>query len=589
MKKALTALALTTLVWFSADVLAQNNPNVNMDDFAPSVHAWDTIGVGTTRINKGVTPNFGLWTTYRRNALKVVGGGTDAALIQNQLVGDFYGAFSILGWASIGLDVPVFFMSDGESPASVASNLTQAEGASLGDIRASAKIKFWDNGNKGFGLGLMQDITMPTASGDNFTGEDFLTSRTNLILDYQKNGWSLALNLGYLVREDVESFAPPIRDELLLSAGLVVPIICDDLELLLTSNTRTAANDPFASESKLATNFIGGLRGRPINGLVLTAAGGSGYGTMPGNAEWQAMLNIGFERKPNSCDLDGDGLCDADDECPEIPGPVEYAGCPDKDRDGILDSDDLCPDHKGSREMQGCPDRDKDGIADRQDKCPEVAGLAKFNGCPDSDGDGIIDDQDKCPKVAGVADFAGCPDSDGDSIEDAKDECPEVPGKVATKGCPDKDDDYIADSKDKCPDVWGTPKFEGCPPPTPKKVQITKTKIIILDKVYFATNKSKIKSKSYSLLKDVATVLKDNAWVKKVRIEGHTDDTGKHESNVKLSQARAEAVKTYLIKQGVASERLEAVGHGPDKPLVNDTTKEARAQNRRVEFSIVEN
>ena len=436
MNKLISAIAMIAVLWTSSAVLAQNNPNVNMDDFVPSVHAWDTLGVGTTRINEGVTPSVGFWTTYRRNALKVVGGGNEASLVQNQLVGDFYGALSILGWASIGLDVPVFFMSNGESPAAVASNLTQADGASLGDVRLSAKLKFWNNGNKGFGMGLMQELTIPTATGDKFTGEESFTSRTHLLADYNKNGWSLALNLGYLGREHVNSFAPPVRDEFLIGAGLVVPLICDNLELLLTSNTRTASEDPFGSESKLATNFIGGLRGRPVDGLVLTAAGGTGYGTMPGNAEWQAMINIGFEKRPNSCDLDGDGLCDSKDECPEIPGPAASAGCPDKDRDGILDADDLCPDTKGSQAMQGCPDRDEDGIADRQDQCPDVAGKAEFNGCPDKDGDGIVDGKDRCPDVAGVAKFAGCPDTDADGIEDANDECPRCPARLPPRVAP---------------------------------------------------------------------------------------------------------------------------------------------------------
>jgi OOP family OmpA-OmpF porin len=582
------AIALLSLAWTSS-ALAQDNPNVNMDDFMPSVHAWDTIGVGTTRIEEGLTPNAGMWLTYRRNALKVIGGGNEAALVQNQLVADFYGALSLFGWASIGLDVPVFFMSNGESPSAVAANLTQADGASLGDIRLSGKVKFWDNGNKGFGMGLMQDVTVPSATGDKFTGEDSFSSRTNLMMDYQKNGWSAALNLGYLARKNVDSFRPPVRDELLLGAGLVVPIICDDLELLLTSNTRTAAEDPFGGETKLATNFLGGVRGRPIDGLVLTAAGGAGYGTMPGNPEWQAMINIGYERKPSSCDLDGDGLCDRKDECPNLAGPAENMGCPDKDRDGILDAEDLCPNEKGPREFQGCPDRDKDGIIDNKDKCPDVAGIAQFGGCPDSDKDGIEDAQDKCPKVAGLPAFGGCPDTDGDGIEDAQDKCPKVAGVAVTNGCPDKDQDSIADGDDKCPDVWGTPKYEGCPPPTPAKVQITKTKIVILDKVFFATGKSAIKKQSYSLLRDVATVLKENDWVKKVRIEGHTDDVGKHDNNLKLSQERADAVKAFLFKQGVAQERMEAVGYGPDKPLVNEKTKEARAQNRRVEFSIIDN
>lgn len=588
MKLQLAGVVFTVLLALSSLARAQNNPNVNMDDFVPSVHAWDNLGVSSTRIDKGVTPSAGMWLTYRKNALSMQGAAGGAQVLSDQLVADFTGAISLFGWASIGLDIPVFFMSNGDDPTALGANLVQADGASLGDIRLSAKVKFWDNGNKGVGLGLVQDLSLPTATGDNFTGEDTVASRTNLVLDYNKNGWSAALNLGYFARSDAEEFLPAIGDELLIGAGLVIPILCDDLEVLLTSNTRTYASDPFAGENYTAVNFLAGLKVRPLDGLVLTAAGGSGYGTMPGNPEWQAMLNIGFERKPQSCDLDGDGVCDRKDECRDVPGPADNAGCPDQDRDGVLDAQDRCPTVHGKKHLEGCPDRDDDDIADFKDQCPDVKGLAQFAGCPDSDEDGIPDDGDNCPKVKGLAKFKGCPDRDGDGVQDSMDKCPDLPGAPKTAGCPDKDSDGIFDAEDKCPDVWGTAKYAGCPPPTPKKVQITAKKIVILDKVFFATGKSRIMSKSYSLLRDVATVLKDNPWVKKVQIEGHTDDVGKKDFNLKLSQDRADAVMKFLIKQGVEADRLESVGYGPDKPLVDEKTKDARAQNRRVEFSIID-
>ncbi len=93
---------------------------------------------------------------------------------------------------------------------------------------------------------------------------------------------------------------------------------------------------------------------------------------------------------------------------------------------------------------------------------------------------------------------------------------------------------------------------------------------------------------SFQLLKDVAKVLKDNAWIKKIRVEGHTDDVGKIEKNMKLSKERAESVAAFLIKEGVDAARLEAEGYGPTKPIDPATTKEARATNRRVEFTILE-
>src|SRR5690606_26480624 len=91
----------------------------------------------------------------------------------------------------------------------------------------------------------------------------------------------------------------------------------------------------------------------------------------------------------------------------------------------------------------GCPDRDGDGIEDAFDKCPDVPGTAEFFGCPDRDGDGIADHLDKCPDVAGLCQFDGCPDRDGDGVPDATDQCPDVPGTIANNGCPEVDENDI--------------------------------------------------------------------------------------------------------------------------------------------------
>lgn len=94
-------------------------------------------------------------------------------------------------------------------------------------------------------------------------------------------------------------------------------------------------------------------------------------------------------------------------------------------------------------------DRDGDGILDAQDICPDVPGTAALNGCPDKDGDGIADGNDKCPNQAGPAENEGCPyaDSDGDGVFDKDDSCPDVVGTVANKGCPEKS--LVITAKDK--------------------------------------------------------------------------------------------------------------------------------------------
>ncbi len=162
-------------------------------------------------------------------------------------------------------------------------------------------------------------------------------------------------------------------------------------------------------------------------------------------------------------DTDKDGVMDKEDRCPETPGPIEFKGCPDRDGDGIVDVDDACPDAPGIAEFKGCPDTDGDGIADAEDLCPTTAGIVEFSGCPDTDGDGIQDSEDECPEKPGILAFQGCPDTDGDGLKDSEDECPEKPGPKDKLGCPDTDNDGLTDNKDNCPEVAGPVDNQGCP------------------------------------------------------------------------------------------------------------------------------
>jgi outer membrane protein OmpA-like peptidoglycan-associated protein len=75
----------------------------------------------------------------------------------------------------------------------------------------------------------------------------------------------------------------------------------------------------------------------------------------------------------------------------------------------------------------------------------------------------------------------------------------------------------------------------------------------------------------------------------RVRIEGHTDNVGKPETNLALSQARADSVKNYLIGKGIIAERIEAVGYGDTKPKADNKKPKGRAINRRIEFTILGN
>jgi len=237
-------------------------------------------------------------------------------------------------------------------------------------------------------------------------------------------------------------------------------------------------------------------------------------------------------------------------------------------------------------------DTDKDGIADCEDKCPNDPGTVEFNGCPppDRDHDGVPDPVDKCPDVFGLKMYEGCPDTDGDGIPDNLDKCPAVPGTAEFQGCPDTDGDRIADQDDKCPFEAGEPNLtdpsrHGCKPYT--LVVVKKGVIEIKEQVHFETGKAIIKDDSFELLRQVAQVMKDNPQFK-IEVQGHTDSVGGKNTNKKLSDARARSVRDHLTtREGIAAERLTAVGFGMDRPIASNATAMGKAQNRRVEFHII--
>ncbi|OIP35571.1 MAG: hypothetical protein AUK47_16630 [Deltaproteobacteria bacterium CG2_30_63_29] len=153
----------------------------------------------------------------------------------------------------------------------------------------------------------------------------------------------------------------------------------------------------------------------------------------------------------------------------------------------------------------------------------------------------------------------------------------------------DVDNDGIIDTIDKCPsdpeDLDGDMDEDGCPEDR-KLVTVNQYEIILNEKVYFDTNKTRVLERSEPLLKEVAQVLLDNPSIR-IRIEGHTDSEGGEAFNLKLSQGRTDSVLQFIAAQGIGSGRLEAVGFGEERPIDTNATEEGRSRNRRVEIHII--
>lgn len=101
--------------------------------------------------------------------------------------------------------------------------------------------------------------------------------------------------------------------------------------------------------------------------------------------------------------------------------------------------------------------------------------------------------------------------------------------------------------------------------------------------INFDTGKSRIKATSYKIIGEVAKMMSNNPNLK-ISIEGHTDDTGNPEDNMRLSESRAQAVLLALTDEDVDASRLQSKGFGQTKPIDANTTEEGKAKNRRVEL-----
>ena len=542
MRFKLSIFALVVALSISMIPAQAAPPAMDVQHFQPQA---DRTGWFTTQSAQTLElwqPAFGLWLSYANKPLIRMETDTiDDIIVRDLLTMDLQAALGF-GPVDLALDMPVHLVVAGDG---LAAWGTTVSGAAAGDLRVIPKVRFMDPDKKGFGLGLALPLTLPSGNQDKYVGLQTVSFAPTLLLTGHVGKVRIGGNVGYRIAGSSE-FSDLVAGNAFLFRAAVGVQAHQAVEIgaeLFGDVHSQARNNP--------VEWLAGVTIHPIEPLGFSVAGGTGIG--PGFSAPAGRVIFGVGYTPSaSADSDGDGIRDNKDACPEAP----------EDVDGFEDED-------------GCPDTDNDGdgFDDAEDQCPdEPETINRFedgDGCPDeavdTDGDGILDPDDKCPAepedMDQFEDEDGCPDpdNDGDKILDPDDKCPNEAEVINN-----------VEDEDGCPDE-GTIKIEG-------------EEIKILEKVFFDTGKATIKSKSHALLKDLAALMVKYPNIKRVEVQGHTDQVGSDDYNQRLSQARADSVRTFLVGQGVGKGRLVAKGYGESRPEVPGSSDEANAQNRRVQF-----
>ena len=556
--------------------------------FEPAPAGDRMFGVPSPYTAGDLTPHVMVLADYAHNPLVLRRASDDAvvgAVVSDQLTLHLNAALALWRRVTVDINAPLTVVQAGDSPRAGGVGFTSPSGAAFGDLRFGARVGLLGEYHDPFQLALGGNVWLPTGSRAAYVSDGSLRAMPQVILGGRFDAlvWSFAAGPQIRPTRDVPGGG---TQGTLLHFGGGVGFLLAEGRLQVGPEGSMAFGLTETDGTALNAEVLVGARYRILPDLEAGAGLGPGLLGGVGTPDVRAVGMIAWtteQRRPR--DVDGDGITDAADTCPDIAG---------------MPSDDPA--------KHGCPtdkDKDKDGIFDAKDACPDVPGVqsaeAAKNGCPtDKDGDGILDAKDACPDVPGIqsAEAAknGCPvlDKDNDGIPDAQDACPEHAGPAnpdpAKNGCPtdDRDQDGIPDALDMCPEDKGQPSKEKDKNGCPKTVRVTQEEVFLLQQIQFDFDRATITADSDPVLVEVAQAMRDHPEILHVEVQGHTDEKGGKEYNKRLSQRRAESVRQALIQKGIEPDRLSAKGYGREVPLDNNETDEGRQRNRRVQFKIVQ-
>jgi outer membrane protein OmpA-like peptidoglycan-associated protein len=535
-------IAAALLLATSAAAARADSASFAVDRFQLDPGTYGVLNLAAARVPEQRDLNLGLGLGWANGLLRIERGGITRDLVGSTFGAQLGAALALDGKHELSLVLPLALARDTGS----AGRLPAASGAGLGDVRLAGKVLLPSLGRVRLAAAL--PVTLPTAKKDAFLGEGAITTTPTAIAETTAGPVSVTANLGVAVRPTRTFHDLKVGPAVTWGAGGELPFHAAGLPLTALASLWGEVGLADSGGQARPTELDGAVRFTAPSGLTVTGGLGTalvnGYGAPAlrvfALAGWHAPLR----RKVA--------------EAPPPPPRVEPPPAPPPAPPPPAREEPPAPP----------PDPCAAGTTHAPEQCPDL----------DDDGDGLSNREDRCPLVAGVAAEQGCP------AKPPPGPC-EAGQAHAPESCPDLDDDGdgVPNGQDRCPLLAGVAEHQGCPPP---RAVLTARKIEITEAVFFDSGKDVIQARSFQLLDDIARILEDHPEVKGLSIEGHTDASGAAARNQVLSERRSAAVKVYLVKKGIAPERLEARGFGATRPVVKEVDAAGKAKNRRVEFLV---
>lgn len=560
-------IAFTLVIASSAAAQTAVAPGFALDRYQPSERGSDWFVTDSLDLRGNGRLAIGVVQDWAHKPLAIYNGNGDyqVAPVKNQLFFHVGAAVNFASRVRLAFSLPLLASNFG-TPGIVDGVIYRTrEKTAIGDLRLGVDLRLFGEYGSAFTTAIGVQVHVPTGNRDSHASDGKARLVPHWLMAGDIGAFTYAAVLGFDGRFQTDNIAgTAFGPELNVAASAGVRVA--DKKVVIgpefwTSTVVSDSGDGFFKSKTTPVQLILGAHAR-LGPVQLGAGVGPGLTRAMGTPDVRVVSSLVYFPEPPKpapqplpkTDRDDDGIADGVDACPDTPGEAnddpEKNGCPppkDRDNDKIIDDDDACPDEPGvasdDPKKNGCPkpkDRDDDGVIDDDDACPDEYGEKtedpKTNGCPkpkDTDGDGITDDKDACPKDAGP------------SSED--------------------------------------PKKNGCP-----KVVVVAGEVKIMERIEFDTGKATIRPESDGILKAVAEILKKHDEIKKIQVQGHTDNKGAKAMNKTLSDKRAASVRSWLIKAGIDGARLESKGFGQEQPIDTNDTDAGRQNNRRVQFIILE-